>query len=77
MTLLTFQNKENCGLVERLTSLANTHSQTVDRLQILETQMNKVINQKASLESREKKVKEDASLVSFEVHDNVNTISLC
>lgn len=64
MTPLTFQNKENCGLVERLTSLANTHSQTVDRLQSLETQMEKVINQKASVESREKKVKEDASLVS-------------
>lgn len=68
VTPLTFQNKENCGLVERLTSLANTHSQSVDRLQILETQMEKLVNQKASLESREKKVKEDASLVRFEVN---------
>lgn len=77
MTPFTFQNKENCGLVERLTSLANTHSQTVDRLQILETQTDKLINQKASLESREKQVKEDASLVSFGENHDVNTVSLC
>ena len=50
--------------MERLTSLANTHSQTVDRLHGLETQLEKSSNQKASLEAREKKVKEDASLVS-------------
>uniref|UniRef100_A0A4W6D3M3 Myosin VC n=1 Tax=Lates calcarifer TaxID=8187 RepID=A0A4W6D3M3_LATCA len=57
------QNKENRGLVERLTSLANTHSQTVDRLQGVEAQLEKSTNQKASLEAREKKVKEDATLV--------------
>lgn len=73
MNHVSFQNKENCGLVERLTSLASTHSQTVDKLQGLEIQMEKLTNQKAALESREKKVKEDAGLVSFEV--NVNVIS--
>lgn len=65
MTPVTLQNKENCGLVERLTSLANTHSQTVDRLQGLEMQVEKLTNQKASLETREKKVKDDTSLVSL------------
>lgn len=64
---VSLQNKENRGLMERLTSLANSHSQTVDRLQGLEAQLEKSTNQKASLEAREKKAKEDASLVSFEV----------
>uniref|UniRef100_A0A3B4VDC7 Myosin VC n=1 Tax=Seriola dumerili TaxID=41447 RepID=A0A3B4VDC7_SERDU len=62
------QSKENRGLVERLTSLANSHSQTVDRLQGLEAQLEKSTSQKATLEAREKKVKEDATLVSHEVH---------
>lgn len=53
--------------MERLTSLANSHSQTVDRLHGLEAQLEKSTNQKASLEAREKKAKEDASLVSIEV----------
>ncbi|XP_026221899.1 unconventional myosin-Vc isoform X1 [Anabas testudineus] len=70
------QNKENCGLVERLTSLANTHSQTVDRLQSLETQMEKVINQKASVESREKKVKEDASLTIAQLQRGIDAVNL-
>uniref|UniRef100_A0A669F4F5 Myosin VC n=1 Tax=Oreochromis niloticus TaxID=8128 RepID=A0A669F4F5_ORENI len=61
------QNKENRGLLERLTSLANSHSQTMEKLQGLETQLEKSTNQKASLEKREKKAKEDASLVSIEV----------
>ncbi|XP_054633861.1 unconventional myosin-Vc isoform X1 [Dunckerocampus dactyliophorus] len=56
------QSKENRGLVERLTSLASSHSQAMERLQALETKLEKSINQKASLEAREKKVKEDASL---------------
>ncbi|KAG7245476.1 hypothetical protein INR49_010927 [Caranx melampygus] len=57
------QSKENRGLVERLTSLANTHSQTVERLQGLEAQLERSTSQKATLEVREKKVKEDATLV--------------
>ncbi|XP_051918235.1 unconventional myosin-Vc isoform X1 [Hippocampus zosterae] len=56
------QSKENCGLVERLTSLANSHSQAMDRLHALETQLEKSAIQKASLAAREKKAKEDASL---------------
>uniref|UniRef100_A0AAQ5Y6H3 Myosin VC n=1 Tax=Amphiprion ocellaris TaxID=80972 RepID=A0AAQ5Y6H3_AMPOC len=65
------QNKENRGLMERLTSLANSHSQTVDRLQGLEAKLEKSSNQKASLEAREKKAKEDASLVSIEVNAQI------
>lgn len=61
------QNKENRGLMERLTSEANARSQAADRLQGLEKQLEKLTSQKASLEAREKKAKEDASLVSFEV----------
>lgn len=53
--------------MERLTSLANSNSQTMDRLQRLESQLEKSNNQNASLEAREKKAKEDASLVSLEV----------
>lgn len=58
-------------MVERLTSLANTHSQTVDRLQGVEAQLEKSTNQKASLEAREKKVKEDATLVSLEINSTI------
>ena len=53
--------------MERLSSLANSHSHTMDRLHGLEAQLEKLTNQKVSLEAREKKVKEDASQVSHEV----------
>ncbi|XP_055365831.1 unconventional myosin-Vc isoform X2 [Betta splendens] len=70
------QNKENCGLVERLTSLASTHSQTVDRLQGLEVQMEKLSSQKAAVESREKKVKEDAASAIAQLQRAINALSL-
>lgn len=54
--------------MERLTSVANSHSQTMDRVQGLEAQLEKLTNQKISLEAREMKMKEDASLVSLEIH---------
>lgn len=50
--------------MERLTCLASTHSQAMNRLQSLEVQLEKSNNHKSSLEAREKKVKEDASQVS-------------
>uniref|UniRef100_A0A8B9H7Y9 Myosin VC n=1 Tax=Astyanax mexicanus TaxID=7994 RepID=A0A8B9H7Y9_ASTMX len=53
------QNKENRGLVERLTSLANTHAQSLDRIQALEAELSKSTKEKASVEEREKKNKED------------------
>lgn len=58
--------------MERLTSVANSHSQSVDRLQVLEAQLEKVNNQKESLEAREKKAKEDASLVGLEVDAEID-----
>ncbi|CAL8261413.1 unnamed protein product [Merluccius merluccius] len=55
------QNKENRGLVERLTSLASTHSHTMDRIHGLEAQLQKSSGEKVSLESKQKKAKEDSS----------------
>lgn len=54
--------------MERLTSLANSNSQTVERLQSLEAQLVKLTTQKASLEEKERKAKEEARLVSTEVN---------
>ena len=71
------QSKENRGLMERLTSVANSHSQSVDRLQVLEAQLEKVNSQKESLEAREKKAKEDASLVGLEVDAEVDAWVVC
>ncbi|XP_072528419.1 unconventional myosin-Vc [Salminus brasiliensis] len=57
------QNKENRGLMERLTSLANTHAQGLDRIQALEAALSKIASEKASVEEREKKNKEDTNQV--------------
>ncbi|XP_070763709.1 unconventional myosin-Vc [Enoplosus armatus] len=70
------QNKENRGLMERLTSLANSNSQTMDRLQGLETQLEKSTNQKASLEAREKKAKEDTSLIIAQLQKETDALNL-
>ncbi|XP_069564292.1 unconventional myosin-Vc [Brachyistius frenatus] len=70
------QNKENRGLMERLTSLANSHSQTVDRLHGLEAQLDKSSNQKASVEARERKAKEDAGLTIAQLHREKNALNL-
>ncbi|KAM3836001.1 unconventional myosin-Vc-like, partial [Diretmus argenteus] len=61
------QNKENRGLMERLTSLANSHSQGLERLQSLEAQLKKSANEKVSLEAKEKKAKEDAALATAQL----------
>lgn len=58
------QNKDNLGLMERLTSEANARSQAVERLQALEAKLVKLTTEKASWEARETKAKEEASLVS-------------
>ncbi|XP_068578524.1 unconventional myosin-Vc isoform X2 [Cebidichthys violaceus] len=70
------QNKENRGLMERLTSLANSHSQTVDRLQGLEAQLEKSTSQKASVEAREKKAKEDARLTTAQLQKEIDALNL-
>lgn len=65
--LLSPQNKENRGLMERLTSEANARSQSVDKVQGLEVQLEKLTTLKVSVEARERKAKEDASLVGVHV----------
>nr|XP_040017639.1 unconventional myosin-Vc isoform X3 [Gasterosteus aculeatus aculeatus] len=70
------QNKENRGLMERLTHLASANSHTVDRLQGLEAQLEKSNSQKASVEAREKKVKEDASLTTAQLQKEIDAVKL-
>ncbi|XP_063052542.1 unconventional myosin-Vc isoform X2 [Engraulis encrasicolus] len=57
------QNKENRGLMERLTGLANSHSQGLDKVQLLEAELKKSANEKVSLEKQEKKNKEEANQI--------------
>ncbi|XP_058500890.1 unconventional myosin-Vc [Solea solea] len=70
------QNKENRGMVDKLTSLANSHSQTVDRLQVMEAQLEKSNSQRATLETREKKVKEDATLTIAQYQKELDSLKL-
>ncbi|XP_029909650.1 unconventional myosin-Vc [Myripristis murdjan] len=70
------QNKENRGLVERLTSLANSHSQAVERVQSLEAQLEKSASKRASLEAKELKAKEDASLIIAQLQKEKETLTL-
>ncbi|XP_044129759.1 unconventional myosin-Vc, partial [Bufo gargarizans] len=53
------QNKENHGLMERLTSLASAHSHDADKLHKLETELEKSLTQKKSQEEKGKKYKDD------------------
>ncbi|XP_056138617.1 unconventional myosin-Vc [Lampris incognitus] len=70
------QNKENRGLMERLTSLASSHSQGLDKLQFLEAQLEKSNSEKMSLEAKEKKAKEDASLAIAQLQTERNALIL-
>ncbi|KAM4572314.1 unconventional myosin-Vc [Odontesthes bonariensis] len=70
------QNKENRGLMERLTGLANSHSQTVDRLHGLEAQLEKSTNLKASLEAMGRKAKEDASSTIAQLQKEIEALNL-
>ncbi|KAM5172132.1 unconventional myosin-Vc [Mantella aurantiaca] len=53
------QNKENHGLLERLTSLAGTHSHDIDKLHKLESDLEKSVTQLKSQEEKGKKYKDD------------------
>ncbi|XP_076124385.1 unconventional myosin-Vc [Alosa pseudoharengus] len=55
------QGKENRGLMERLTGLANAHSQGLDKLQALEAELSKSANNRMSIEKQEKRNKEAAN----------------
>ncbi|XP_028306727.1 LOW QUALITY PROTEIN: unconventional myosin-Vc [Gouania willdenowi] len=70
------QNKENRGLMERLTSLANSNSQTVDKLQGLESQLEKSTNQRLTLEARERKANEEASMTIAQLQKEVESLEL-
>ncbi|XP_058851135.1 unconventional myosin-Vc-like isoform X1 [Acipenser ruthenus] len=57
------QNKENHGLLERLTGLASAHSHDVDKLQKLEANLKKSTAQKKMFEEDLKKHKEETKQV--------------
>lgn len=57
------QNKENRGLMERLTSLANANAQGLERVQSLEVELSKASNERLSVVEREKKSKEETNQV--------------
>lgn len=50
--------------MERLTGLANAHSQGLDKLQVLEAELSKSANDRESLQKQEKRNKEAANQVS-------------
>ncbi|XP_076847044.1 unconventional myosin-Vc isoform X2 [Brachyhypopomus gauderio] len=70
------QNKENRGLMERLTSLANTHAQSLDRIQALEVELSKASNERVSIEEREKKGKEETNQVLAQLRSERDEINL-
>ncbi|XP_034540965.1 unconventional myosin-Vc isoform X2 [Notolabrus celidotus] len=70
------QSKENCGLVERLTTLATSHSQTVDKLRGLEVNLEKTTHLKASVEAREKKAKEEAGVAITSLRKDLDALKL-
>ncbi|OPJ70589.1 unconventional myosin-Vc isoform A [Patagioenas fasciata monilis] len=54
------QNRENHGLLERLTSLASTHMNDTDTIQKLELELEKLIAQRRTYEEKGEKYKEDS-----------------
>nr|XP_033775568.1 unconventional myosin-Vc isoform X3 [Geotrypetes seraphini] len=54
------QNKENHGLLERLTTLASTHANDMDKLHKLEAELEKLTAQRKAQEEKTKKYKDDA-----------------
>ncbi|XP_061302954.1 unconventional myosin-Vc isoform X1 [Pezoporus flaviventris] len=54
------KNKENHGLLERLTNLASTHMNDMDTIQKLELDLEKLTAQKRTCEEKGKKEKEDS-----------------
>ncbi|XP_041082885.1 unconventional myosin-Vc-like isoform X2 [Polyodon spathula] len=69
------QNKENHGLLERLTGLASAHSHDVDKLQKLEATLKKSTAQKMMFEEDLKKHKEETKQVitQLQTHNAILT----
>uniref|UniRef100_A0A7M4FZU1 Myosin VC n=1 Tax=Crocodylus porosus TaxID=8502 RepID=A0A7M4FZU1_CROPO len=59
------QNKENHGLLEKLTSLASTHAHDLDTIQKLELELEKLTTQKRISEDKGKKYKDDKEQVNL------------
>ncbi|XP_052399957.1 unconventional myosin-Vc [Carassius gibelio] len=55
------QNKENRGLMERLTSLSNARAQGLEKIQALEAELGKLTNEMAALEERARTKSEEAN----------------
>ncbi|XP_017341612.1 unconventional myosin-Vc [Ictalurus punctatus] len=70
------QNKENRGLMERLTSLANAHAQGLDRMQSLEAELSKAANQRLSVEEREKRRKEETDQTIAQLQSERDKVKL-
>uniref|UniRef100_A0ABM5EXW0 Unconventional myosin-Vc isoform X1 n=1 Tax=Pogona vitticeps TaxID=103695 RepID=A0ABM5EXW0_9SAUR len=66
------QNKENNALLERLTTLASSHSSDVETIQRLQVDFEKLAAEKKTAEEKEKKRKDDfEQRVSKLEHDNL------
>ncbi|XP_027019679.2 unconventional myosin-Vc [Tachysurus fulvidraco] len=70
------QSKENRGLMERLTRLANAHAQQLDKVQSLEVELSKAANERLSIEEREKKREEESGQVIAQLRDERDKVSL-
>ncbi|XP_062849386.1 unconventional myosin-Vc [Trichomycterus rosablanca] len=70
------QSKESRGLMERLTSLANTHAQGLEKVQALEAELSKAVNERAFIEEREKKSTKKANQVITQLQEQRNKVSL-
>ncbi|XP_051740847.1 unconventional myosin-Vc [Ctenopharyngodon idella] len=55
------QNKENRGLMERVTSLSNARAQGLEKIQALEVELGKLTNEMAALEERARTNSEEAN----------------
>ncbi|XP_006628720.1 unconventional myosin-Vc isoform X1 [Lepisosteus oculatus] len=66
------QNKENNGLLERLTGLASAHAQDVDKLQKLEADLKKMAAEKKTFEEGMKRSKAEANqlIIQLEAQNN-------
>uniref|UniRef100_A0A8C2HZ93 Myosin VC n=1 Tax=Cyprinus carpio TaxID=7962 RepID=A0A8C2HZ93_CYPCA len=59
------QNKENLGLMEKLTSLSNARAQGLEKIQALEAELGKLTNEMAALEASARTKSEEADQVKI------------
>ncbi|XP_028813648.1 unconventional myosin-Vc isoform X2 [Denticeps clupeoides] len=68
------QGKENRGLMERLTGLANAHAQGQERVHTLEQELSKSASEKDSLEKQEKLNKQKSEAVISELRARIEAL---